>query len=916
MDLPFLKSVTDLAESLKTSLKEGLAANEAAERLNTYGKNELIDKGSKSALAILFDQLKELMVLILIGAAVISYFLHDPHEGPVPIDTVVILLIVVLNTLMGFWQEFNAEKAMAALKSMTVPFVRVKRGGTIMEISAKEIVPGDIVLVEAGNIIPADGRLVAASNLKVQEAALTGESEPVEKHTDTLAGEKIALGDRKNMIFMGTVVTYGRGEALITGTGMKTELGNIAAMLQGVEDEQTPLQKRLAKLGTTLALAALGLIVVVAALSYLRGVDLKTTFMTAISMAVAAIPEGLPAVVTIALALGAKRMLKKKSLIRHLPSVETLGSVTVICSDKTGTLTQNKMTVTDILLPDRTQKMDEVVKVHEEKKENKQISLLLLSGMLTNDAVLKPADKEGEFDAIGDPTEGSIVIAAKKIGLDKQETESILARTAELPFDSVRKRMTTIHDLSDCKDKRLTSLIELAAGTSFGELIKKTPCAAFTKGSADGLLEVSTRVMINGKVTKLTGQIKDSILEQNREMAAAGIRVLGITCKFMDKTSVGDTAGYEKELIFIGMTGMIDPVRPEAIDAVGECKLAGIRPVMITGDHPLTACAIAKQLGIISGENKFITGAQLSELTVEELEEKVDEVSVYARVSPEHKMKIIDALQDKGQVVSMTGDGVNDAPALKSADIGVAMGITGTDVSKESADMVLLDDNFATIVGAVKEGRTIFDNIRKFIKYILTGNAGEIVTMLAGPIIGIPLPLLPIQILWINLVTDGAPAIALGYEPAEKEVMHRPPMSPKEGIFSRGVGPQILIMGLLVGLLSISVGYYFNKIVGSDAWQTMVFTTLTFCQMAFALCVRSNKRSLFATNPLTNIPMLLAVPATLGLQMLLVYVPFFNVIFKTKPLDLNELGACFAASAVVIVVSEIIKLVGFLTRKK
>lgn len=894
MNNPHLLEKEQVLQELNTEVTRGLSETEAKERFTTYGPNELIEKGKKSAFAILFDQVKEVMVIILIIAAIISIFLHEY------IDAAVIFVIVVLNTALGFWQEFNAENAMAALKKLAVPNVRVRREGVEQQISAKELVPGDILILEAGNIIPADARLIDVINLKVQEATLTGESEPVEKTVNLLQGSEIAVADRRNMVYMGTVVTYGRAQAVVTATGMKTELGKIATMLQEVEEEQTPLQRRLAKLGASLAGAAVLLIIVVAVLTYLQGVELKETLMTAISMAVAAIPEGLPAVVTIALALGAQKMLKKKSLIRQLPAVETLGSVTVICSDKTGTLTQNKMTVTDVVLPERQYSIDNVIN---EQKDNPAIGLLLLAGMLCNDAVLAENEGNGVLSAIGDPTEGAFVIAAKKAGISKDSVEKVMPRVRELPFDSERKRMTTIHSLKALSEKRLQESIELVSQQGRTEYI------AFTKGSVDGLMEVCTHVILNGKIILLTDQIKERILAENTEMAKNGIRVLGAAFKFIDPAGLDHTGGYEEQLVYLGMMGMIDPVRPEAIEAVRLCKKAGVRVIMITGDHPLTALAIAKELGIAE-TGKFLTGKALSKITVQDLKKQLDEVSVFARVSPEHKMIIIDALQEQNQIVSMTGDGVNDAPALKSADIGVAMGITGTDVSKESSDMVLLDDNFATIVSAVKEGRTIYDNIRKFVKYILTGNTGEIIVMLIGPILRMPIPLLPIQILWINLVTDGVPAIALGYEEAEHNVMERPPYKPDEGIFSRGIGKRILMMGLLIGLLSVGAGFWFWSInPDSRAWQTMVFTILTFCQMAYALCVRKNHQSVFTYSWFSNKVMLFAVGLALVLQFILIYVPFFNIIFRTVPLRVKELLVCFACAAVVITITEFEKLI-------
>ena len=897
MQEPHSLSAEKVLENNKTSRQQGLSTSEAARRLSEYGPNELVEKGKKKAWRILLAQVTEVMILILLAAVIISVALHEY------IDAIVILVIVVLNTVLGFWQEFKAENAMAALKKMTVLNVRVRREGAEQQISAKDLAPGDILLIEAGNIVPADARLIAAANLKVQEAALTGESAAVDKDTGELQGGDLALADRRNMIYRGTVVTYGRGEAVVTHTGMRTELGKIATMLQDVEDEQTPLQRRLAKLGRSLALAAGVLILIVAGMMYLQGAGLTEMFMTAISMAVAAIPEGLPAVVTIALALGAQQMLKRKALIRQLPAVETLGGVTVICSDKTGTLTQNRMTVSEVVLPDQRYSLDEAVA---EQGDDADLGLLLLAGTLCNDAVI---DENAPNGILGDPTEGALVLAAQQAGLVQRDLQAMLPRVRELPFDSERKRMSTVHTLPSSTQG--TSLHPvLAAGGQQGH----AGHLVLTKGSADGLIEVCNRILINGVVQPLSEKRKEEISAENTALAKNGIRVLGLGYRLIDVDALDQPEHYEQDLVFLGMAGMLDPVRPEAIEAIRLCKQAGIRPIMITGDHPLTAVAIAKDLGLTTTDT-FLTGQDLDKMSVEALSARIKNVSVFARVSPKHKMIIIDALKAQHEIVSMTGDGVNDAPALKSADIGVAMGITGTDVSKESSDMVLLDDNFATIVAAVKEGRRIYDNIRKFVRYILTGNVGEIVVMLTGPLLGMPLPLLPIQILWINLVTDGMPAVALGFEEAERDVMNRPPYNPQEGIFARGLGWQILVMGLVVGLISVGAGYWFwDGGTGSNAWQTMVFTMLTFCQMAYALCVRKQNRSLFMHSWLSNPVLLLSIGVTLTLQLILIYVPFFNTVFRTTPLRLEELGICAAGALVIILITELRKL--FLRHKQ
>ncbi|MBU1042861.1 MAG: cation-translocating P-type ATPase [Candidatus Omnitrophica bacterium] len=888
----FYKTKQAVLESFNVEQKNGLAESSLISLRAKYGSNALKEKAAKTVLAIIFDQLKEVMVLILIAAAAISFFLHEA------IDAFVILIIVVLNTVLGFWQEFNAARAMSALKKMAQPNARVRRDQVEKTIPAKEILPGDIIVMEAGNLIPADARIIACANLKVQEAALTGESEPVEKTDKVMDKADIALADRKNMVYMGTIVTYGRAEAVVTGIGMKTELGKIASMLQDVEDEKTPLQKRLAKLGIKLAYFALILIGVVAVICYFRGLGVKEIFMTAISLAVAAIPEGLPAVVTISLALGARRMFKRKALIRNLPAVETLGSVTVICSDKTGTLTKNEMTVTDILMTDKKLNIDEIA---QDPNLYPAARLCLLCAALCNDAVITKSEKN-EKTAIGDPTEGALVIAAEKGAIVKNDAERFIQRLAEYPFDSDRKRMSTLHAVKSISDG-LKGVFDLAYKNSeAGNLI-------FTKGSVDGLIEVCSKVIVNDQIVDLTDALKQEILEENKQKASKGIRVLGMAYRIIPDLKQVDINSEEKELIFIGMVCMIDPVRPEAIEAVKTCKNAGVRVVMITGDHPLTARAIGQKLGLAEN-GKFLTGKELSQMSAEQIQECIKDVSIFARVSPEHKMIIIDALQADNEIVSMTGDGVNDAPALKSADIGVAMGITGTDVSKEAADMVLLDDNFATIVEAVKEGRTIFDNIRKFIKYILTGNMGEIMVMIIGPFFGMPLPLLPIQILWINLVTDGAPAVALGYEQAESDIMNRPPFSPNEGVFSRGIGKQILFMGTIIGVVSIAIGYFFWKLdPSSRIWQTMVFSTIAFCQISLVMSIRKTKDHIFTKEFFSNLPMLAAVGLTFILQLAIIYNPFLNKVFKTQPLSLKQFCVCLAAGLFIMIFAELQKLI-------
>ena len=897
----FQQDVDTTLEELNTNPKTGLSASEAQSRLEQYGLNELVEKGTKSPWLILLDQVKDAMVIILIIAAIVSGFLGDFK------DVVVILAIVVLNAAIGFSQEYRAEQAIAALKKLAVPTVKVRRDGHLLEISARELVPGDVVILEAGNLVPADARLLESINLKVEEAALTGESEPVDKIIDPIEKEELPIGDRKNMVFMGTVITYGRGTAVITETGMNTELGNIAELIQGVEQEQTPLQRRLDDLGKKLAWVALGIVGVVVITGFLLRdpsqeliETLEVLFLTGISMAVAAVPEGLPAVVTITLALGSQRMLKRNALIRKLPAVETLGSVTVICSDKTGTLTENKMTVTVLDVTDHTETIETLrdakgAIINAELKPDldahrRAQSLLLKAGALCNDAVLE-TDDGGVERAIGDPTEGALVVAAATLGYRKAELEERWPRVAEIPFTSERKRMTTIHKVKVEED-------DTDAPWDASDYV------AFSKGAVDSLLEISDRIWTGkqDEFVPLDEAWRERILEGNARMASEGQRVLALAFRPLDNVD----EPREKNAILIGLVGMIDPPRPEVKTAVAIAKEAGIRPVMITGDHPLTAQNIAKDLDITQNDTN-LTGYELARMDTPALEKQVEDISVYARVSPEHKLNIVEALQDKGHIVAMTGDGVNDAPALKRADIGVAMGITGTDVSKEAADMVLLDDNFATIVAAVEEGRKIFDNIRKFVKYTLSSNTGELFVMLIGPFLGMPLPLLPLQILWINLVTDGLPGLALAVEDGERGIMKRSPFHPKESIFSRGMGKQILWIGFLMGLVSLGIGYVYWLRDPNGPWQTMVFTTLTLAQMGNALATRSNVDSIFKIGFFSNRLMLVAVLTTFLLQMALIYMPFLQDFFSTEALPLTDLLIALVTSLVVFVAVELSK---------
>jgi Ca2+-transporting ATPase len=798
---------------------------------------------------------------------------------------------------LGFIQEYRAERAIAALKKLSVPHVRVRRDGQLIELSASELVPGDILLLETGNVIPADVRLIEAINLQVQEAALTGESEPVEKQIAPLSVQELPLGDRRNMGYMGTIISQGRGQAVVVATGMQTELGKIANLIQQVPQEATPLQKRLDRLGKSMALVGVIIAGLILVIGLWHGDDIRHMLLTAVSVAVAIVPEGLPAVVTITLALGAQRMLARKALIRKLPAVETLGSVTVICSDKTGTLTENRMTVVvlDVVghSVDLTEEMKNSGSIHLQRwsthpasAPESALDLLSVGGVLCNDAKLIEKG-EGHYHTFGDPTEGALVVAGAKRGFWKEEMEADFPRMSELPFDSDRKRMTTLHTVA-----------------------KKTPAwgitspyLAFTKGSADGLLEVSTHVRINDTIEVLDDRWRSHIIASAEKMAARGMRVLGVAYRTLDRIpSITET---EKELIFVGLFAMIDPPRAEVKAAVALTKSAGIRTVMITGDHPLTAVEIGRQLGI-SENSQVLTGVEIERLSSEELKTKVATVNVFARVSPEHKIKIVQALQELGHIVSMTGDGVNDAPALRRANIGVAMGITGTDVSKEASDLVLLDDNFATIVAAVKEGRTIYDNIRKFVRFSVAGNIGKVLVMLIAPFLGKPIPLLPLQLLWLNLLTDGLLGLGLGVEKSEKDTMQRPPYSPQEGVFSQGAGWQTIGVGLLIGLLCLGIGtwYYINE---RPEWQTMIFSSLAFAQVGQALSSRSNRESLLRLGLGSN-PLMLGMAAlVMVLQLGVLYIPPVASFFSVVPLGVTDLLIALGAGLFVLVTLEVVK---------
>lgn len=943
---------SDVIRRLTVDPSQGLGQGDIAPRMEKYGANELVEKPLKSPFAILWEQLTNPLVLLLIGAAVISAFLGK-------FDSVIaIMAIVVINAILGVVQEYRAEQAMAALKRMSAPLVRVRRDGQLLDVESRTLVPGDVVLLEAGSIVPADARLYESANLRVQEASLTGESQPVEKNPGILNEEKAPLGDRHNMVYMGTSVTYGRGTAVVVETGMKTQLGRIAELIQGVDSEKTPLQRRMDELGKVLlyaALAVMGLAVIVGLITgqpflplpdeeiaartagYQAQFDAgtmsvvefnsrvaslnETVLLSAVAIAVAVVPEGLPAVVTIALALGAQRMLRRRALIRKLPAVETLGSVTTICSDKTGTLTENKMTVTVVDVAGHNTRMDDLaagsvsqlISRNGTGKAGADASqaMLLTGSVLCNDAVLqRDPNNPDALNAVGDPTEGALVIAGARYGLMKSQLEQVFVRVGEVPFDSDRKMMTTVHEVDPTTatnetDKYIISLFNAPPGYATG----------FTKGAVDNLLTVCSHVWVDGAVAPMTPELRTRVEQANNRLAQNGLRVLGMAYRHFETMPAQWTPeSAETGLTFVGMVGIIDPPRKEVKDAVAVCKVAGIRAVMITGDHPLTAYAIAKELGIANEGDRVLTGHDLNSMSQKELEDTVENVAVYARVSPENKLNIVQALQTRGHVSAMTGDGVNDAPALKRADIGVAMGITGTAVSKEASDMVILDDNFATIVSAVEEGRTIYDNVRRFVKYLLASNTGELFVLLATQLIsGMTIPLTTLQILWMNLITDGIPALALGVERSEKGVMSRKPYAPNESLFGRGLGRHILIVGLLLGGTGLALGYWAwsNNVLaanGNPAWNTMVFIFLTIAQMGHALGLRSHTDSLFSMNFWSNRLLIIAVVVTLLLQLLAIYLPFFNNLFNTNPLTIEQLLICLALSTIVFWGVELEKL--------
>lgn len=887
----FSKPAKEALEELSVDPAKGLSTTEARTRLEKFGPNKLKGKPKKSLLTLFFSQLKDMLIYVLLGAAVITIFIKEYA------DAIIILLVVILNAVIGVIQESKAEKAVEALQKMTTPKSLVRRDGEVMEINSEEVVPGDIIILDAGRFIPADIRLIESANLQIEESALTGESVPVTKDfNDLLEDPKTPIGDKTNMAFMSTLVTYGRGEGVVVATAMDTEIGKIAKILDEDNDELTPLQRRLEELGKTLGYLAIGICVLIFAIALIQKRDLFEMFLTAISLAVAAIPEGLAAIVAIVLALGVTRMSKINAIVKKLPAVETLGSVNIICSDKTGTLTQNKMTVVktytlshqrDIAAIKSLGEKDILEPTPDEKE-------LVRSFVLCSDATYENGS------GTGDPTEIALVVMGERFNLTKNSLNTAHNRVGEKPFDSDRKLMSTLNK-------------------------ENSGYRVHTKGAIDNLLRISSTALQDGKLVPLTDEIKKNILKAAEEMSDSALRVLGVAYK--DTDSIIDAEEMEKDLTIIGIVGMIDPPRLEVKDSIQEAKAAGITPIMITGDHKNTAVAIAKELGIAESISQSLTGAEIDEMSDEEFSDKINNYRVFARVSPEHKVKIVRAFKSHGNIVSMTGDGVNDAPSLKYADIGVAMGITGTDVAKGASDMILTDDNFTTIVNAIEEGRNIYNNIKKSVIFLLSCNLGEVISILFSILFFWPVPLAATQLLWINLITDSLPAIALGVDPGDKDVMKRKPRDPKQSFFAEGSGARAVIGGLLIGLLTLTAFFFgmyehgFNiftslakEVTKSSDYQTaliyartMAFVVLAASQLFYSLSMRSHEKSIFQIGIFTNKFLIGSIIVGLLLQEIVISIPFLATAFGVHNISLRDWGIVILFSLVPLIVNELIK---------
>lgn len=913
----FSKEISEVGKKFETNLETGLTTNQVEKNRESFGLNELKSQKKKSLFVKFLEQFKDFMIIVLIIAAIISGIVGY-MQGEGITDSIIILIVVIVNAIIGVAQEAKAEKSLDALQKLSSHSAKVIRNGSVTVVPSRELVPGDVVVLDTGDYVPADLRIVESVNLKSQESSLTGESVPVEKTVNAIKEEKVGIGDRSNMLFSSSLITYGRGKGIVVETGMNTEVGKIAGIINDTVETETPLQTKLNKLGKTLGIVALTICAVIFLIGLLYGKEPIDMFMTAVSLAVAAIPEGLAAVSTIVLAIGMQRMVKKHAIIKKLPAVETLGSATVICSDKTGTLTQNKMTVKKIFYDGKLVNLSDIKE--DEIKDN--LEKLVYISMLCNDT------KVGENKELtGDPTETALVDMGFELDF-KPELFSMLPRVGEIPFDSDRKLMTTIHKIQE--DKYIV----------------------YTKGGVDELLRKCNSYIINNDIKNDLGEYKKIIAKNNEEMAKDALRVLAMAYKELDHMPTDDEIkNIECNLTYVGMVGMIDPPREEAKEAVYKCKTAGIKTVMITGDHKITATAIAKALGILENENEAITGAELEEMSDEELTKNIRKYSVYARVSPEHKVRIVKAWQANGEIVAMTGDGVNDAPALKTADIGCAMGKVGTDVAKEAADVILTDDNFATVVSAVEEGRRIYDNILKAIQFLLSSNVGEIIVLflaiLITPVLGnafgidIKLiePLLPIHILWINLVTDSLPALALAVDPAEKDVMQRKPIKPGKGIFTKGMSWRIIYQGLMIGILTLAafviglatpveelpvvevkgadgmVRVLSNEEVKVEIGQTMAFIVLALSELVHVFNIRNNKKSIFKTGIFNNSKLILAIAISTSLMFVILLIPGLRDIFSIPVLPMgNIIEACALVLAPIVIV-EIFKLLKINTTK-
>ncbi|SDC62745.1 MULTISPECIES: calcium-transporting P-type ATPase, PMR1-type [unclassified Candidatus Frackibacter] len=863
-------SNSEVIAKLDVDSKNGLNSSEVKGRQRKFGPNQLPDQQRRTLFSLLLEQFKDFMVLVLIGAVIISGLLGQVE------DAIAIIAIVILNAIMGFIQEYRAEKSLQALKKLAAPEATVLRNGAKKKVPTEELVPGDIIYLESGDKIPADVRLIELSSLEVNEASLTGESIPVKKETEAIKDEDIALGDRKNMAYMGTTVVKGKAKAVITDIGLDTEMGRIADMLRDTEERETPLQQRLKALGRWLVYLCFLACAAVVVLGVLKGEPLYRMFLAGVSLAVAAIPEGLPAIVTLSLAIGVQRMIKRQAIVRKLPAVETLGCATVICSDKTGTLTKNEMTVKKLYTNRK------LYSAEQNSLNRADVKEVLKIGAICNNAEIRRnhqgikgkmkklkdrfSSESKRWKVLGDPTEGALLLAAQKAGLKKEELKSNFSRFWEVPFDSNRKRMSVI-------------------GQQEGEN------TLYLKGAPDVVLDRCSHYLMNGEVKRLNRKMIKRLKRQNENLASQALRVLAVATRKLPKNfNRNRLERYENRLVFVGLVGMIDPPRPEAQKAIARCKRAGIRPVMVTGDHKNTAQAIAKELNLLNKGDRVITGTELKAMSDDELRQVIDKISVYARVTPEDKLRIVRTLKRKGEVVAMTGDGVNDAPAVKEADIGIAMGEKGTDVTKEASSLILADDNFRTIVAAVEEGRAIYDNIRKFIRYLLSCNIGEILTMFLASLFGFPLPLVPIQILWVNLVTDGLPALALGVDQSDDDIMERTPRPPNESIFAHGLRTRIITQGILIGLSTLFVFILGLRVSNGNLVEarTMAFTNLVMAQLFFVFSCRSERYSLFEMNPFSNLYLVTAVIISFVMQLIVLYIPALEGIFKTTSLNQVE----------------------------